>query len=107
VNVNRLMGKVAIVTGASSGIGRAIAVQYANEGAKVVVADLHEGPNQGGFEDATSATTVEEIGKNGGTAFFATCDVTRQQRGRSDAHGRSTVRNTRYHREQRGHLSVR
>lgn len=77
--MNRLEGKVVIVTGASSGIGRAIAVQYAKEGAKVVVADLHEGRNHGGFEDAKAATTVEEIEKNGGTAFFAMCDVTNQQ----------------------------
>lgn len=77
--MNRLKGKVAIVTGASSGIGRAIAIQFAKEGAKVVVADLHEGWNQGGFEAAVSATTVEEVEKNGGSAFFATCDVTSQQ----------------------------
>jgi NAD(P)-dependent dehydrogenase (short-subunit alcohol dehydrogenase family) len=77
--VKRLEGKVAIVTGASSGIGRAIALQFAGEGAKVVVADLHKGRNQGGFEDAMSSTTVEEIAQNGGAAFFVTCDVTSQQ----------------------------
>ncbi|VVD33694.1 SDR family NAD(P)-dependent oxidoreductase [Paraburkholderia dioscoreae] len=77
--MSRLNDKVAIVTGASSGIGRAIAVHFAREGAKVVVADLHEGRNPGGFEDKSAATTVEEIAKNGGEAFFATCDVTRRQ----------------------------
>ncbi|SFU20885.1 SDR family NAD(P)-dependent oxidoreductase [Paraburkholderia aspalathi] len=77
--MNRLEGKVAIVTGGSSGIGRAIAVRYAKEGAKVVVADLHEGRNHGGFEDAASATTVSEIEASGGTAIFTACDVTSQQ----------------------------
>lgn len=37
----RLHNKVAVVTGAASGMGKAIAVLYAKEGAKVVVADIH------------------------------------------------------------------
>lgn len=37
----RLQNKVAIVTGAASGMGKAIAALYAKEGAKVVVADIH------------------------------------------------------------------
>lgn len=37
-----LEGKVAIVTGAGSGIGRAVALLYAKEGAKVVVSDINE-----------------------------------------------------------------
>lgn len=43
-----LQGKIAIVTGASSGIGRAIAAAFAAEGAHVVVADITETPLEGG-----------------------------------------------------------
>lgn len=60
-----LSNKVAIVTGAGSGIGRAIAWQYADEGAKVVVADIDE---KGGNE------TVDLIKKNNGEAIFIKSD---------------------------------
>ena len=53
----RLRGKVAIVTGAGSGIGRAIARRYGQEGARVIVADL----NQAGAE----AVTEEIAGADG------------------------------------------
>jgi NAD(P)-dependent dehydrogenase (short-subunit alcohol dehydrogenase family) len=59
-------GKVAIVTGASSGIGRATALAFAREGASVVVADRYE---EGGQE------TVVMICDQGGAAFHVTCDV--------------------------------
>jgi NAD(P)-dependent dehydrogenase (short-subunit alcohol dehydrogenase family) len=55
----RLEGKVAIVTGAASGMGQAIATRYAEEGAKVVVSDI----NLEGAE-----TVAEEIKAKGGTA---------------------------------------
>jgi len=63
-------GEVAIVTGASSGIGRASALEFSKEGAKVVVADVTE---KGGKE------TVEMIKKNGGEAIFVKCDVSNQK----------------------------
>src|SRR5688572_381460 len=58
--------KVAIVTGAGSGIGRAVAQLYAQYGAKVVVSDVNE---FGGGE------TVHCIQEQGGEAFFIRADV--------------------------------
>ncbi len=45
----QLDGKTAIVTGAASGIGRAIATSYAAEGANVVIADIRRDPIEGGW----------------------------------------------------------
>ena len=46
------------------------------EGAKVVVSDVHENPNPGGFEEDAALTTVEAIEKGGGRAVYVGCDVT-------------------------------
>lgn len=73
-----LKGKVAIITGASSGFGRGIAVALAQEGVRIVVCDLREAPLQGGFETDATHTTVQEIEASGGEAFFVQCDVTSQ-----------------------------
>ena len=74
----RLADKVAVVTGASSGFGRAIAVAFAAQGAKIVVGDLQPEPSKGGFEAEPNSTTVEEIEEGGGAATFVRCDVTKQ-----------------------------
>src|SRR5579875_1728534 len=66
--MGKLEGKVAIVTGAASGIGRASAVLFAAEGARVVVADV----NVAGGEE-----TGERIDSAGGTARFVRTDVSR------------------------------
>ena len=62
-----LSGKVVLVTGASSGIGRAIARRFAGLGAKVVVADVNE---------AGGAETVQMVEDAGGEAAFIRTDVT-------------------------------
>jgi NAD(P)-dependent dehydrogenase (short-subunit alcohol dehydrogenase family) len=74
--MGRLEKKVAIVTGASSGIGRAIAIGFAKEGAQVVCADIRTDARPEGYEDNRQRTTVEVIRENGGEAFFVPADVT-------------------------------
>jgi NAD(P)-dependent dehydrogenase (short-subunit alcohol dehydrogenase family) len=65
----RLDGEVALVTGASSGNGRAIARRFAEEGAKITVADVREDPRLGG------TPTHELVKENGGSATFVETDV--------------------------------
>jgi NAD(P)-dependent dehydrogenase (short-subunit alcohol dehydrogenase family) len=63
----RLQGKVAVITGAGRGIGRATARRFAAEGASVVVADISADLGRG---------TVELVGADGGEARFVETDVT-------------------------------
>jgi NAD(P)-dependent dehydrogenase (short-subunit alcohol dehydrogenase family) len=68
--MKQLEGKIALVTGAGSGFGRAMSLVYVKEGAKVVVSDISE---EGGVE------TVERIHKNGGEAVFVKVDVSKPE----------------------------
>ncbi len=65
--MDRLKGKVAIVTGAASGMGKCVAGIFAREGAKVALADINE---TGGKQAA------KDIKKAGGDVFFIKLDVT-------------------------------
>lgn len=66
----RLAGKVAIVTGAGSGMGRSIATLYAKEGAKVVVSDIN-------IESANA--TVNQITSTGGVAIAVVANVAKEE----------------------------
>ena len=68
--MNRLQGKTAIVTGGGQGIGRAIAMTFAREGATVWIADY--------FPDRAKAV-ADEITKEGGKAFGDEVDVTKEE----------------------------
>jgi NAD(P)-dependent dehydrogenase (short-subunit alcohol dehydrogenase family) len=65
----RLQDRTAIVTGGASGIGKAIAMRFAAEGAHVIVADIIDDPLEGGSK------TVDAILEAGGKATFRQCDV--------------------------------
>jgi NAD(P)-dependent dehydrogenase (short-subunit alcohol dehydrogenase family) len=69
--LGRLKGKVAIITGANSGIGRATARLFGREGAKVVCCDIQE----------TISPRIDQLikDKEGGEALFVHCDVTKQE----------------------------
>ena len=71
----RLTGKTAIVTGASSGNGRSIAVALGREGANVVCADVQKSPRQGGFDIEPGADTDDVIREHGAQALHVHADV--------------------------------
>ena len=66
----RLAGRVAVVTGGTSGLGRAIALAFAHEGAAVTIGDVRERPADG------APSTAEAIRSAGGRAAYEATDVT-------------------------------
>jgi NAD(P)-dependent dehydrogenase (short-subunit alcohol dehydrogenase family) len=69
-SMKTLEKKVAIITGAGSGIGRATAMLFAREGAKVVVSDIH---------DTHGREVTADIKKNGGIALFIEADTSKPE----------------------------
>ncbi len=74
---DRLQNRTALVTGGSSGIGRGISLRYAEEGARVVVADVRRQPKQGKYYDTDLTTPTDEVIREeiGGEALFLETDV--------------------------------
>ncbi|KAK7206980.1 hypothetical protein BZA70DRAFT_146 [Myxozyma melibiosi] len=70
-----LEGKVALVTGASSGMGRATTALLASHGANIVCCDLNPKPNPKGFEKDLHLTTVEVVEQLGQKAIFCQVDI--------------------------------
>ena len=64
--VGRVQDKVAIITGSANGIGRAAALRFAEEGAKVVVSDI---------DDANGESVTAQIRDAGGAARYVHCDI--------------------------------
>jgi NAD(P)-dependent dehydrogenase (short-subunit alcohol dehydrogenase family) len=71
--MGRLVGKVAFITGGGGGIGQATAARFAEEGAKVVVADINRELGE------AAADAARKRAKGGGDAAFMLCDVTDKQ----------------------------
>lgn len=75
--MDKFKGKVAIVTGSSSGIGRAVALELAKEGARLVVTDINIDANRFGYEESIELPTIELLNRNGCEAVFFKCDVSK------------------------------
>jgi len=73
----QLEGRVAVVTGSSSGNGRAIALALAREGASVMCSDIQKSALKGGYEQDIHVDTDDVIVKAGGRARFIAADVSK------------------------------
>ena len=78
--MSKLGGKVAVITGGASGMGRATVMRFLADGAKVVVADLNEA-------NGAETVAVAKAGGHGDSIGFVRCDVAKE----SDEIGRAHV----------------
>ena len=88
--MKRLEGKVALVTGGASGMGRATVMRFLADGAKVVVADLNE-------TNGAETLAVAKAGGHGDSIAFIRCDVARE----ADVAATMALAETRF-----GHLDI-
>ena len=93
----RLKDRTALITGAASGIGKAIALRFAEEGARVMIADRTDQPREGGLK------TLDQIEAIGGEAVFTEMDVADWASVDAAVSRRRTLRRARYHGQQCGH----
>jgi NAD(P)-dependent dehydrogenase (short-subunit alcohol dehydrogenase family) len=75
LKLGRLPNKVAVITGSSSGIGRAIALAFASEGAALVCSDLREEARPEYATDTSTQSTVQEATSLCANAIFVKCDT--------------------------------
>ncbi len=75
-----LKGRTAVVTGGSSGIGRGVCIEFAREGANVVVADVQEAPKRGRYHEQDTLTpTAEELEKLDVRGLFVQVDIAKDE----------------------------
>src|SRR5258706_13679324 len=73
----KLENRIAVVTGSSSGNGRAIALALAREGAHIFCSDLKKSALQGGYEKDLEIDTYAVIAREGGKASFIAADASK------------------------------
>lgn len=75
-----LKGRVAVVTGGSSGIGRGVCLELAKEGARIAIVDITEDPRRGKYHEQNAVTpTLTEVRAIGGEGMFVQADIANQE----------------------------
>jgi NAD(P)-dependent dehydrogenase (short-subunit alcohol dehydrogenase family) len=78
----RLAGKVAVITGAASGIGKATAAEFVRNGARVILADVQDDAGRAVAAELGAAASYTRCDVTGGTGAWTCCIATRARRAR-------------------------